>query len=172
MISQNDVNFVDDNGISSIMSTKFTRLAVSSDAEVPMTVLLQTASEWIMRGLLAKLQRLGYQGITDSHMILFGNLDCGTTHAAAIAQRIGVSRQAIHRTLRELEQSGILILQSDPLRRNQNLVVMTDAGKRLALDARAGLAEVELLLGQRIGTAAAKALRDALQAPWGSTLDD
>ncbi len=137
-----------------------------------MTVLLQTASEWIMRGLLTRLQRLGYQGITEGHLILLGNLDCGTTHAAAIAHRIGISRQAIHRTLRELEQSGIVVLQGDPLRRNQNLVIMTEAGTRLALDARASLAEVELLLGQRIGTEAAKAFRDALQAPWGSTLDD
>lgn len=133
----------------------------------PLTVLLQTASHWVMQGLMAELTTKGYSGLTEAHLTLLGNLDCGTTHASAVAQRIGVSRQAIYRTIREMEALAFLGLQDDPDRRNQKLVVMTDAGMRLALDARAALATLEETLGQRIGVGPFLALRASLEQSWG-----
>lgn len=133
----------------------------------PLTVLLQTASYWVMQGLMAGLTAKGYTGLTEAHLTLLGNLDCGTTHASAVAQRIGLSRQAIYRTIREMEAMSYLELQDDPNRRNQKLVVMTDAGMHLALDARAALASLEETLGRRIGDKAIIALRASLEQGWG-----
>ena len=138
-----------------------------NDPPAPLTVLLQTASHWVMQGLMAALAAKGYTGLTETHLTLLGNLDCGTTHASAVAQRIGLSRQAIYRTIREMEAMSYLELQDDPNRRNQKLVVMTDAGMRLALDARAALAKVEETLGQRVGGKAILALRASLEQSWG-----
>lgn len=150
-----------------MLSTNFTRYGMIGDPPAPLTVLLQTASHWVMQGLMAALAAKGYKGLTEAHLTLLGNLDCGTTHASAVAQRIGLSRQAIYRTIREMEMLAYLELHDDPDRRNQKLVVMTDAGIRLALDARGALATLEQTLGQRIGAAALFALRASLEQGWG-----
>ena len=133
------------------LSTLFTRTAAKTSPPAPLTVLLQTASQWVMTGLLNALHLQGYADITEPHLILIGNLDCGTTHAAAVAQRMGVSRQAINRTLRELETQGFLRLEEDPVRRNQKIIVITESGVELVTHARRALDELEELLGSRIG---------------------
>lgn len=134
----------------------------------PLTVLFQSASQWVMHGLLAKLHGRGYADITEPHLMLLGNLDCGTTHASAIAQRMGVSRQAIYRTVRDLQALDVLRLEDDPERGNQKLVVMTEHGFQLVAQARTALAEIEATLNKRIGAAAVRGLREALEDSWGA----
>lgn len=149
------------------MSTKFTKHAMDFDPPAPLTVLLQTASRWVMQGLIAELKTKSYTGLTESHLVLLGNLDCGSTYASAVAQRIGLTRQAIYRTVKEMEALGFLSLHDDPLRRNQKLVLMTETGMQLALDARDALSRLEATLGHRIGKDALAAFRNALQQGWG-----
>lgn len=149
------------------MSTKFTSSEDNSRVPEPLTVLLQAASQSILRGLIERLKACGYTDITEPHLVLFGNLDCGATHAAQIAQRMRVSRQAISKTLRELQSSGWVRLEDDPARRNQKLVVMTKSGMQLANDARKALGEIEALLAQKIGKDAMINLRGALETGWG-----
>jgi DNA-binding MarR family transcriptional regulator len=138
----------------------------------PLPVLLETASRWVMQGLLAKLRARGHDRLTEGHLMLIVNLDCGTTHASAVAQRMGVSRQAVFRTTRELQALGLLTLEADPARGNQKIVVMTESGSRLALDARAALAEIDAALAARLGPEAAARLRAALEAGWGEPPGD
>ena len=138
-----------------------------TDPPAPLTLLLQTAARWVEQGTLDHLHAAGHTGLTAAHLTLLGNLDCGTTHAAAVAQRMGVSRQAIYRTVHELQALGLLRLADDPQRGNQKLVVMTEAGIALVTDARAALAQVEAVLADRIGSTQAAALRAALEAGWG-----
>lgn len=152
------------------MSTKFTRQATKGPPPPPLTVLLQTASEWVSHSLLTILRGRGHTYLTPSHIMLLGNLDCGTTYASAAAARLGISRQAVYRTVRELEEMDILRLENATDRRNQKEIVMTDAGKALANDARAALAEIEATLADRIGAESSRALRQALESGWGETL--
>ena len=149
------------------MSTKFTREAVQVSPPAPLTVLLQTASQWVMHALVARLHACGHDRVTEAHLVLFGNLDCGTTYASAIAQRMRVSRQAISKTLRELQTLGLVRLENDPVRANQKRVVMTTGGMRLATDARRELADIEARLADRIGREASEALRSILETGWG-----
>lgn len=150
------------------MSTRFTNDARAAPWPTPLTVLLQAASQSILRSLTAQLRARGYSEVTEPHLVLFGNLDCGATHAAQIAQRMHVSRQAISKTLRDLQSLGLVRLEDDPERRNQKLVVMTDRGMQLAIDARHALGEIEAALEKRIGNDSMTTLRSALEKGWGS----
>lgn len=161
-----EVNFVDDTKGNITLSTKFPTSAET--LPMPLTVLLETASRSILRSLVARLRAHGHAGVSDPHLVLIGNLDCGATHAAQIAQRMDVSRQAISKTLRELQNMGIIRLENDTTRRNQKIVVLTDVGKRLALDARRELAEIEASIAMDISTEAMAALRSALELKWGA----
>ena len=144
------------------MSTRFT-------TERPLSVLLHAAAEDVLRRLRDGLHARGWREVTTPQLVLFGHLDCGATHAALIAQRLGVSRQAISRTLRELETAGLVTLEIDPDRGNRRLVVMTPRGERLALAARAELAAIEAALAERLGAGDAAALRRALEREWGGS---
>ena len=153
------------------MSTKFTTKGASSDPPTPLTVLLGAASQSVLRRLQLRLRACGYDTVTEPHLVLFGNLDCGATHAAQIAQRMQVSRQAISKTLRELQTLGFVRLEDDPARRNQKLVVMTKRGMRFALDAREQLQAIEAEIAAEIGTEALTALRGALEEYWNTGID-
>lgn len=150
------------------MSTKFTTMDARESLPEPLTVLLEAASQSVLRSLTVRLRARGYDAVTEPHLVLFGNLDCGATHAAQIAQRMRVSRQAISKTLRELRELGFVCLEDDPDRRNQKLVVMTERGMQLALEARGDLREIESEIADQIGAAAMKALRVALERGWGT----
>lgn len=136
---------------------------------MPLTVLLETASQSVLRRLLARLRDCGHESVTEAQLVLFGHLDCGATHAAQIAQRMQVSRQAISKTLRELRALGIVTLDDDPARRNQKLVVMTEHGMKLARDAREQLRRLGDEISTEIGPEAFLALRDALELYWEAT---
>ncbi len=99
------------------------------------------------------LHRLAAQapGLQAPHLALFSALDCGATHAAAAAQRLGISRQAVARTAREMADLGLLERVEDADARNRNLLRMTAAGEALARDGRRILADLEAGLGDLAG---------------------
>lgn len=148
------------------MSTKFTRLDDPDHPPMPITVLLGAASQFVLRHLSERLRDCGFETITEPHLVLFGNLDCGATHAAQIAERMQVSRQAVSKTLRELQSLGLLTLVDDPARGNQKLVVMTERGRELAIVARRQLQVIEAEIAAVIGQDAMTALRAALELHW------
>lgn len=150
------------------MSTKLPTSDRSEMNPEPLTVLLEAASQSVLRSVAARLQARGYKSVTEPHLVLFGHLDCGATHAAQIAHRMRVSRQAISKTLRELRDLDFVRLESDPDRMNQKLVLMTADGMRLALDARNELRDIEAEIATRIGAEAMGALRAALEKGWGT----
>lgn len=148
------------------MSTKFTRSDDPDYPPRPLTVLLGAASQFVLRQLRERLFDCGFETVTEPHLVLFGNLDCGATHAAQIAERMQVSRQAVSKTIRELQSLGFLTLVDDPARGNQKLVVMTERGKELAVVARRQLLVIEAEIAAVIGEDAMMALRGALDLYW------
>ena len=144
------------------MSTKLPTYPDPAPVAEPLTVLLESATRSVLRSLTARLAACGFDGVTPSHLVLFGNLDCGTTHAARIATRMGVSRQATSKTLRELQDLGLVRLDDDPDRGNQKLVILTDLGMQLAQAARRELALIEAALAVDLGPEAVLILRRAL----------
>ena len=75
---------------------------------------------------------------------------------------MGVSRQAISKTLRELQDLGLVRLADDPDRGNQKLVILTDLGMQLARTARRELAAIEAALAADLGPDAVVTLRRVL----------
>lgn len=148
-------------------STKFTKVPLHMDPPAPMIALLHTGGEWFVRGTLDRLWEAGFTSVTSPQIVLFAHLECGATHASALAQRMGVSRQAVYRTLKELQVAGFLVLDDDPMVRNQKIIRMTETGVALATAGRSVLHEVEAQLSERIGARALQAMRDALERGWG-----
>ncbi|MEM7499818.1 MAG: MarR family transcriptional regulator [Pseudomonadota bacterium] len=96
--------------------------------------------------LLAAVDPAIYQGLTAASLGFLADLDCGANHAAELARQLGVSRQAVNRTVQELEAQGLLETRADPLRRNQRLIAFTAKGEALMADCRQALAEMDAAL--------------------------
>lgn len=133
---------------------------------LPLGALLLRAFTWFDSGLLDALNAQGW-AIKRSHSLLFAHLDPGGTPPAELARRIGVSRQAIHETIAELEQMGLVRKVPHPSSRRSSLLVLTDRGRESVPAAHRAFAHLERELGRRIGSRRVAALRQALEEDWG-----
>ncbi|WP_299031689.1 MarR family winged helix-turn-helix transcriptional regulator [uncultured Sulfitobacter sp.] len=89
--------------------------------------------------------------MTEPHLTFLASLDCGATQASAVAQRLGVTRQAIYRTTTEMQNEGFPPLEPDPVRRNQKSIVITPKGMILATNAPQALGKAETEFAKRAG---------------------
>ena len=114
----------------------------------------------------------GHADLTSAHLMFLSNLDCGDTHASEVARRMGVSRQAVYRSTRELQRLKVLRLEIDADRKTQKIIRMTKHGQQVVLDARSCLDTIEVALGQRIGSRDLVKLAAILGKDWGAPLGD
>ncbi|MEP1768733.1 MAG: MarR family transcriptional regulator [Sulfitobacter sp.] len=91
------------------------------------------AQKW----LVGQLHSRGFDTLTQSQLSFLGALDCGPNSASQIASNLGITRQAVHKTVKELETSGWLQSQADQTRRNQRVITFTHEGERMISEARA-----------------------------------
>lgn len=139
--------------------------------QVNLGQLLLRAFRWFDESLIAALHAAGWPELTRAHSLIFAQLDPGGTRTAEIARRAGISRQAVHQTVQELQRLGLVSLVPDPTNRSAKLVVPTDRGRDSIRVAQATLAKLEGELARRLGREQVQALRQALEADWGPTID-
>lgn len=122
-----------------------------------LTQSLRGFQERVAGYLLAGLAQRGFPQVTAAQLSFLGALDCGENHAAAIARTLGVSRQAVHKTVRELEAAGWLETSPDAAFGNQRVIRFTVEGERMMAEARRLFADLDDRLAARFGD-------DALEA--------
>ena len=151
------------------MSTALTIIRPTST--IALGQLLLNAQQWTFQGVLNLMAERGHAEFTVAHLMFLANLDCGVTHAALVARRLGVTRQAVYRTTRELQDLDVLALESDPQRRNQKIIRMTPRGLQVVSVARACLDAVESAIRGRIGRRDFDRLTLILGRDWGPVVN-
>jgi len=134
----------------------------------PLIDLSLRAFRWFEDGLLRRLDEAGWPKITRAHSLVFAHLDLEGTRPSELARRIGISRQAVHQTVGELVELGLVELAPDPASRRAKLVVLTPLGRRRVAEAHGIFGELEGELARRIGRKSVTELRRALEADWGA----
>lgn len=129
--------------------------------------LLMRAFYWVDEGLQNGLKAKGWPQITRAQSMIFVNIGEGVTRPSEIANRLGVTRQAVHQTLNELIELGLITLVPDENDRRAKRVEFTDKGLQIGRDAVYTLQEVEKLLAQRLGGDTVNLMREALEKDWG-----
>ncbi|WOO41800.1 MarR family winged helix-turn-helix transcriptional regulator [Rubellicoccus peritrichatus] len=134
---------------------------------ITMLQLLAQANAWFQTSLLNKFKASGWDTLGNADLNLLANLNCGSTYSSELARRMGVSRQAINKLLKNLVEASLVTLETDPQKGNTKVIVITETGRELIMQAISELDQMEALLQQRIGKTKATALRKALEADWG-----
>lgn len=109
-----------------------------------------------------KLKARGHGGLGAAHIALLPHVDMEGTRATVLAERAGMSKQAVGQVARDLERQGYVERGPDPADGRASLVVFTDAGWRFLRDARDVKVEIETEYAAALGIERMRSLRSAL----------
>ncbi len=140
-----------------------TGLPMVESHSLSLAFLLSEVHDVLLSRLSEELAARGYAGVTASALGFLGQLDCGINYGAAIAEKLGVSRQMVSKTVAEMERAGWLAQASDPKRRNRKVIRFTPEGERLMADARQVLAELDARCERECGAQFVADLADRLR---------
>jgi DNA-binding MarR family transcriptional regulator len=118
----------------------------------------------VVRG---RLEARGFAGLRFSHGFLVQRLLEDEQSIAALAAALGVTQQAVSKTVSELERLGYVHRRPAPRDARVRLVALTDRGRAAVEAAREERAAVEAALRERVGprrvAAATRVLREVLE---------
>jgi DNA-binding MarR family transcriptional regulator len=124
------------------------------------------AGQTIANDVRDRLEERGYLGLRVSHGFLVQRLIEAERSIASLAATLGVTQQAVSKTVGELERLGYVRRRADPHDRRVRLVALTDRGREAVEAAREERAAVEAELRERIGprrvAAATRVMREVL----------
>lgn len=133
------------------MSTRLTTKGAPMVESQTLQLVLGTAqvNDLISRYLANTLKNNGYKFVTPSALNFLSTLECGDNYASEIARNLGVSRQMVAKTVKDLCLAGYLE-QVDDIGK-QKKIIFTETGELLISDARQLLADVDKILTKQLG---------------------
>jgi DNA-binding MarR family transcriptional regulator len=126
--------------------------------------LLRDAFDDFEQRLLAGLREAGETEMRPKYNAALRYLDEEGTRATVLAERSGLTRQALSQIVDEMEAAGYVTRLPDPGDRRAKLVVYTERGLRAFRDSRRVIAEIERDYERRLGKSGYRELRAALAA--------
>lgn len=128
---------------------------------------LLTAVYWVDESLQCSLEAEGFKKIPRSWSMVMINVANGTTRPIRIAENMGVSRQAIQKTLEEMSREGLVDVTPDPRDRRATVVSFSPRGRPIQEAAGRILGLIEDVLEQRVGAERLEVLHEVLESDWG-----
>jgi len=95
---------------------------------------LWRASRAYVNLMMAGYRRLGYDDLTESHTGLLPHLDIAGTRITTLAERAGLTKQAIGQMVSDLEARGYVSRAPDPSDARAKIVRYTSKGRRFVRD--------------------------------------
>ena len=115
-------------------------------------LLIRTARFFNERAI-AKGRTLRGLNLRPAHTALFAHLSLEGTRVTSLAEKMGITKQAVGQIVAELEQAGVLCRTPDPSDGRAKLVRFTAAGYSALLAGFGALREVEGELATELGEA-------------------
>ena len=133
--------------------------------------LLLNYYDWFDASLQRVLESSGEKAFSKAQSAIFINLAEGRNTAVDIARHLGVSKQAVNKTVNELVDRGFLTLVTDTDDKRSKRILPTRAGLEKGRQAAKALHDLERELAQRIGVERAKVLREILEISPGAVME-
>ena len=127
--------------------------------------LLLNYYEWFDDNLQRQLASTGEEAFSKAQSTIFINLAEGRNTAVDIARHLGVSKQAVNKTVNELVDRGYLKLITDEEDKRLKRIFPTRSGLDKGRQASEALLHLEQQMGAKIGSNAFRELRKALENP-------
>lgn len=105
------------------------------------------------------LRTAGHDGLSLAHTNLLAHLEPGGVRTTTLAERAGISKQAIGSLVAELETKGYITRTGDPADRRATLISYTPAGWQFLRDAHGVKRAIEAEYTAKLGEQGMAALR-------------
>lgn len=126
---------------------------------------------WLDEGLQARLHDRGWPDVSRSQSMVMTNIVTGVVRPSDIARNLGISRQAIHSTINQMIDLGIVKLDVDPQDRRHMIASLTERGSKMRHDAQLAMDSLGEQISEVLGHQRFDALLAALEADWGDNID-
>ncbi|NOT65637.1 MAG: winged helix-turn-helix transcriptional regulator [Methylotenera sp.] len=143
---------------------------MENNKHIPIGRLLLDAFKWFDESLLASLKVQGWPNISHSQSTVMAYLPNDGIRISELARRLGISRQAAQKSVRELEAVNLVKTEIDSSNLSAKIVLLTPQGKAIVAAALATFAEIESKLSERIGQDTMLNLRLGLTKDWGTPI--
>ena len=126
--------------------------------------------EWFNEGLQRSMKARNWPQLTQPEASVLIHVLLGVTRQADIARSMGLTRQAVHITIKQIAAKEIFELRDDPQDRRSKIVTLTTTGKAMRRDAKISVRYLADQLALRIGRERIEPLRAAFTRDWGPPL--
>ncbi|TDQ54471.1 MarR family winged helix-turn-helix transcriptional regulator [Actinorugispora endophytica] len=135
----------------------------SGNPKLPLPTLLTQVRDIAIEGLHQQLADEGFEGIRYVHGSVFRCIDAEGSRLTTLAERSGLTKQAIGELVGDLEEHGYLERVADETDRRAKIIRLTDQGRAARAAAARILAGVEQRWSRLLGSDQAATLRRALE---------
>jgi DNA-binding MarR family transcriptional regulator len=134
------------------------------ESERPLPALLGTAKELLLAELHDRLGDEGYPDIRPGHGCVFRFIDTDGTRLTDLAERAGMTKQAVGEVVSDLERLGYVERVPDPEDRRAKIIQLTERGWEAQAAGVRIFAEIEARWGEAVGEERMGRLRETLAA--------
>lgn len=136
----------------------------------PLLLSLLQAFYWCDESLQNYLRARGWPGVTRPQSMVMANVVLGVRRPSDIARNMGISRQAVHATINQMIELGMVSLSTDPKNRRVKIVTPTKLGETMRVDAQQAMVAQAEALSRRLGEAEFQKVSRILDLDWGPPL--
>ncbi|UKJ05979.1 MarR family winged helix-turn-helix transcriptional regulator [Solitalea lacus] len=101
--------------------------------------------------VMIKMQELGYSTCTYQHTAVFANIDIEGSNIVTLADRAKISKQAMSKLVKDIEEKGYVETIKDPKDSRAVLVLLTDKGAKLIIDVQQCINEIRAEMDAALG---------------------
>jgi DNA-binding MarR family transcriptional regulator len=145
------------------MTTRSGERDNEEESKLPLPVLLAQAKVIMVEQLHERLAGEGFDGILYWHGSVFRCIDAEGSRLTALAERSGLTKQAIGEVVAELERHGYVERTADPADRRAKIIRLTERGIKGQVAAARILEDIEQRWDRHLGQDQIARLRRTLE---------
>ncbi|MCO4291517.1 MarR family winged helix-turn-helix transcriptional regulator [Solitalea sp. MAHUQ-68] len=93
--------------------------------------------------LTKRIHEMGYPSCSFQHTAIFANIDIEGTNIVTLADRANISKQAMSKLVKDIEEMGYVETIKDPKDSRALLVILTDLGAELIINVQSCIKEIK-----------------------------
>jgi len=137
-----------------------------SETASNLRVLLYRRFKWVENYLLREAKKSKYAYLTLSQVRVFAFMRGRDLNLSDLAKLMGVSRQAVQKTISTLVDHGLMKLTESPDNRSAKLILITEKGREMQLWSQNTIEKAEDEVAKKLGPARVQLLKEILDEAW------
>ena len=136
---------------------------MTNRTETPLPPLLMAAKGALIAELVVRLDEAGHGAIREGHGCVFGFVESEGSRLTYLAERAGLTKQAVGEAVDDLQRLGYVERIPDPTDGRAKLVRLTEKGEEVRQLGRETFADIEARWAKQVGEERWENLRETLE---------